>query len=1198
MKNLEKVLGERIVVLDGAMGTMIQGYGLSESDYRGSLQTCSCCDLKGNNDILSLTKPEIIREIHEKYLEAGADIIETNSFNANRISMADYHMEDMVFQINIAGARLAREAADKYSTVDKPRFVAGVLGPTNRTASISPDVADPSKRNITFDNLVEAYYEAADGLVQGGVDILLIETIFDTLNAKAAIFAVKKYFADKDFELPVMISGTITDASGRTLSGQTVEAFLNSVAHAKPLSIGFNCALGAKELKKHVEELALKAPFFISAHPNAGLPNAFGGYDETPEMMAKELAGWAREGLLNIVGGCCGTTPDHIKAIAEAVKKFSPRKVPEIEKLCRLSGLEKCNIGGKGSLFVNIGERTNVAGSAKFKNLIKDGDFEQALSIARDQVENGAQIIDVNMDDALIDANSSMVSFLNLVACEPEIAKVPVMIDSSNWDVIEAGLKCLQGKSIINSISLKEGEELFLKRASLAKMYGSAVIVMAFDEKGQADSYERKVEICSRAYRLLIEKIDFPPEDIIFDPNVFAVATGIEEHRKYGANFVSAVKKIKETLPYAKISGGVSNVSFSFRGNNRVREAIHAVFLYHAISAGMDMGIVNAGQLEVYDEVPIALRNAIEDVILARREDADEKLLEIAENYRDGKTEEKKSSDEWRLLEVEKRIEHALIKGISDYIELDIEELRNVFPKALDVIEGPLMKGMNKVGDLFGEGKMFLPQVIKSARVMKRAVAYLEPYMEKEKGEKKSAGKILMATVKGDVHDIGKNIVGVVLQCNGYEVVDLGVMVPCDVILSKAEECKPDIIGLSGLITPSLEEMVHVAREMQARGLKIPLMIGGATTSEMHTAVKITPEYANAPVVYVADASRSVGVANSLLSPNLKEAFVDELNKKYSAARERFVNSRDNKQILSLSQARANAFKPQYNPVTPKKLGIQSVEVGFEELKDYIDWTMFFHTWGMNMKFPKILDDEKYGEEARKIYSEALNLVSTLQFKAKGVVGVFRVNRDGDDVLVFDDEKRNNLLAKISFLRQQMDMKGKPNYSLADFLAPAGIDDYMGFFAVSSGEEMELKIEEYKNSGDTYNSILYKALADRMAEAFSEYLHKKIALDNWGCLDTDNEYYGIRPAPGYPCCPDHSHKQDIWKLLNVEKTTGIKLTETFAMRPSSSVSGFYFVHPEADYFNINRIGVDQLEDYATRRDITKQQAELLLNYLL
>jgi len=1197
MKNLKKILEDRILVLDGAMGTMIQRYGLSEKDYRGDLYSCSCCDLKGNNDLLSITKPEVIGEIHEQYLAAGADIIETNTFNANRISMADYHMEELVFKLNFASASLARKAADNYSTEDKPRFVAGILGPTNRTASISPDVSNPAVRNITFDALVKAYYEATDGLVQGGVDLILIETIFDTLNAKAAVFAVKNYFADKKIELPIMISGTITDASGRTLSGQTAEAFLNSLSHADPLSIGLNCALGAKELKQYVEVFSRKSSAFISAHPNAGLPNAFGGYDETPEMMAEELANWAREGLINIVGGCCGTSPDHIRAIAKAVEGIKPRKVPTINKACRLSGLEEFNID-ENSLFVNIGERTNVAGSARFKNLIKDGEFEQALQVARDQVENGAQVIDINMDDALIDAKSSMVNFLNLIAGEPEIARVPIMLDSSNWEVIEAGLKCVQGKSIVNSISLKEGEEKFLEHARLVRNYGAAVIVMAFDEKGQADSYKRKVEICTRGYKLLTEKLNFPPEDIIFDPNVFAVATGIEEHKRYGLDFIEAVKTIKETLPYAKVSGGISNVSFSFRGNNKVREAIHAVFLYHAIKAGLNMGIVNAGQLEVYDEVAPELRNAIEDVILARNDDADEKLLEIAGNYRDDYVQEKKKDSEWRKLSAAERLEHALIKGVTEYIEEDVEELRQKASRSLDIIEGPLMEGMNKVGDLFAAGKMFLPQVVKSARVMKKAVTYLEPYMEQEKGHAKSAGKILMATVKGDVHDIGKNIVSVVLQCNGYEVVDLGVMVPCETIVQKAKEHNVDLIGLSGLITPSLEEMVHVARELQKHGFKIPMMIGGATTSEMHTAVKIAPEYTNAPVVYVADASRSVGVANSLLSDNLREKFIAELNKKYSEARERFANNQNNKKLITLEQARANAFKPQYNPIKPKQLGVQVVEVEFNRLHDLIDWTMFFHTWGMNIKYPKILEDEKYGEEAKKLYADAQQLLASLKLKTKGVIGIFPANSEGEDIIVYSDEGREKRLLKIYGLRQQTDRQNNPNYALADFIAPKGTPDYLGVFAITSGMEMEKLIEDFKKSEDTYSSILVKAVADRIVEAFSEYLHEKVARELWGYAKGKDAYNGIRPAPGYPCCPDHSLKLDIWKLLDVDQNTGIKLTETLAMWPSSSISGFYFAHINSDYFNINKIGKDQLLDYAHRKYIKEEDAIKLLNPLL
>ncbi len=1200
MKNLQEILKNRVAILDGAMGTMIQKYNLSEDDYRGEQFADWDSDLKGNNDLLSLTKPEVIAEIHEQYLEAGADILQTNTFNANAISLADYNMQHLSFELNKSSAEIARKAADKFSTDKKPRFVAGSLGPTNRTASISPDVQRPEARNVTFDELVEAYYESTDGLVQGGADIILIETIFDTLNAKAAIFAVKKYFEDKGVELPIMISGTITDASGRTLSGQTTEAFWNSVRHAEPISVGLNCALGAKELRQYIEALSGMADTHISTYPNAGLPNAFGGYDETPEDMAHEVAEWAQSGFVNIIGGCCGTTPQHIAAIAKEVDGIDPRSISVIANACRLSGMEHFNINDD-NLFTNIGERTNVTGSAKFKRLIKEENFDEALSIAQKQVEAGAQIIDINMDESLLDSKACMVKFLNLISGEPEIAKVPIMLDSSKWDVIEAGLKCVQGKCIINSISLKEGEEDFIHKAKLARKYGAAVIVMAFDEQGQADTAKRKVEICTRAYKVLTEQVNFPPEDIIFDPNIFAVATGIEEHKRYGLDFINAVKEIKATLPHAKISGGVSNVSFSFRGNNKVREAIHAVFLYHTIKAGMDMGIVNAGQLEVYDEVPTDLRDAVEDVILVRTDNADDTLLEIAEKYKGDKVTEKQQTNEWLNLPVDKRLEYTLVKGITEYIEEDTEEFRQQCTSTIEIIEGPLMAGMNKVGDLFAEGKMFLPQVVKSARVMKKAVAYLQPFMDKEKsGKTKSAGKILMATVKGDVHDIGKNIVSIVLQCNGYEVIDAGVMVPCEKILQMAKDVEADIIGLSGLITPSLDEMAHVAKEMQRQDFNVPLLIGGATTSEMHTAVKIAPEYKNAPTVYVPDASRAVGVVNKLLSDTLRDNYVAEVAEKYSQARERFAKGSNNKKLISLKEARNNAFKPTYAPVEPAQLGVQKIDVDFETLVKYIDWSMFYHTWGMKMRYPEILKDAEKGEEAQKLYDDAQEMIERFindkRLEPQGIIGIFPANSEQEDIIIYKD---NAELLRIHGLRQQTDRKGKPNYALADFIAHDKPDS-IGAFAVTSGSGLDELIAEFEKNNDTYNSMLAKAVADRLAEAFAEYAHELVRTKIWGYARNESlgnkeliteQYTGIRPAPGYPACPDHTQKLAIWQLLDVENAIGLKLTESLAMQPSAAISGFYFAHPESCYFNINKIDRDQLEDYAKRKGISLQEAE-------
>jgi 5-methyltetrahydrofolate--homocysteine methyltransferase len=1212
---LERLLSERILFLDGAMGTMIQSYQLVESDYRGPRFADWPSDVKGNNDLLCLTQPHIIRAIHDAYLEAGADILETNTFNANSVSMADYGMEALVYELNVAGARLAREAVDAMSarTPDRPRFVAGVLGPTSRTASMSQNANDPGFRNITFDELVATYYEASRGLVDGGADIILIETVFDTLNAKAAAFAVNRFFDDHGFRLPIMISGTITDASGRTLTGQTVEAFWNSLKHVKPISIGFNCALGAKQLRQHIEELSRIADTHVSAHPNAGLPNEFGEYDESPEAMAKEIAEWAEQGFLNIIGGCCGTRPPHIKAIHNAVEHFPPRRIPDIEPKCRLSGLEPLNIGPE-SLFVNVGERTNVTGSAVFRRLIREEKYEEAIAVARQQVENGAQIIDVNMDEGMLDSQAAMVRFLNLIAAESDIARVPVMLDSSKWDILEAGLKCLPGKGVVNSISMKEGEEAFLHHAKRVQRYGAAVIVMAFDEQGQADTKERKVEICSRAYQLLTEKLDFPPEDIIFDPNIFAVATGIDEHNRYGLDYIEAVREIKTALPHALISGGVSNVSFSFRGNNPVREAIHAVFLYHAIRAGMDMGIVNAGQLAIYEDIPAELRDVMEDVILARRSDATERLLAIAEKYRDeGGTVEKKEDQAWRAWPVNKRLEHALVKGIDAFVEVDTEEARQQYERPLHVIEGPLMDGMNVVGDLFGAGKMFLPQVVKSARVMKKAVACLMPYMEEEKARNpapKSNGKILMATVKGDVHDIGKNIVGVVLQCNGFEVIDLGVMVSCDKILESAREHNVDMIGLSGLITPSLDEMVHVAKEMERLRFAVPLLIGGATTSRAHTAVKIEPNYSG-PTVYVTDASRGVGVAGSLLSEELRDEYVAKIRREYEDVRRRHVGRKAQSPLHELAQARANGLHgdwTHYAPPKPAFLGVRVFDrYPLRELIPYIDWSPFFHTWELAGSYPKILDDEVVGEQARILFRDAQAMLATVVeqewLTARAVVGFFPAQRSGDDIVLYTDDSRTETLTVLHHLRQQaVKPPGQPNYGLSDFVAPvdSGVADYIGAFAVTAGHDIERQLDAFAARHDDYSSILLKALADRLAEAFAERLHQRVRREFWGYAPDEHfsneqlvaeEYRGIRPAPGYPACPDHTEKTALFELLDAEANTGIRLTESFAMYPASSVSGWYLSHPAARYFNVGKIGRDQVEDYARRKDMTVRDAE-------
>ncbi len=1208
----KELLEKRILILDGAMGTMIQDYGLEEADYRGEKFANHGCDLKGNNDLLSITQPQIIRDIHIAYLEAGADIVETNTFSATSIAQADYQLESIVYELNYESAKVAKQAAEAVAkTSGMPRFVAGVLGPTNRTASISPDVNNPGHRNVDFDELVASYTEAINGLVNGGADILLVETIFDTLNAKAAVYAVKQYFEEKAITLPVMISGTITDASGRTLSGQTDEAFTNSLRHIDPVSIGFNCALGANQLRQYVEALSGYADCNVSAHPNAGLPNEFGEYDETPEDMAKELDEWASSGFLNIIGGCCGTSPAHIKAIAEAVEKYPPRSVPENKHQQRLSGLEALNIDSD-SLFVNIGERTNVTGSARFKKLILNGDYDEALNVARQQVENGAQVIDINMDEGLLDGEQAMVTFLNLLVSEPDISRVPIMIDSSKWSVIEAGLKCLQGKCIVNSISLKEGEVAFREQAKQVLRYGASVVVMAFDETGQADTKERKVEICTRAYNILVNEIGLPPEDIIFDPNIFAVATGIEEHNNYAVDFIEATREIKQTLPYAKVSGGVSNVSFSFRGNNPVREAIHSVFLYHAIKAGMDMGIVNAGQLAVYDDLPEELRERVEDVILNQRDDATDRLLEIADKYKgEGGKQAQADNLEWRELPVKERLAHALVKGINTFIDEDTEEARQGFPRPIEVIEGPLMDGMNIVGDLFGEGKMFLPQVVKSARVMKQAVAYLLPYIESEKSAGSSNGKILLATVKGDVHDIGKNIVGVVLQCNNFEIIDLGVMVPAANILEKAAKENVDIIGLSGLITPSLEEMAHVAKEMQRLDMDIPLLIGGATTSRVHTAVKIAPGY-ESPTVYVKDASRAVGVAQNLVSEDLRASFVVEISNEYEQVRERHKGKQAKTNWLSLEEARANKTQIDWlahAPVKPKKLGLTVIEEqDLSELRDYIDWTPFFKTWELVGSYPKILDDEVVGETARNLFADAQTMLDKIinekWLKAKAVFGLFPANSvNEDDIEIYEDESRSTTLMTLHHLRQQLAKPpGRPNQCLTDYIAPkeTGIKDYIGAFAVTAGIGIDEHIARFAAQHDDYSDILLKALADRLAEAYAEYLHEQVRKEYWAYASEeqlDNQqliaeaYAGIRPAPGYPACPDHTEKTLLWQLIDPSANAEINITESFAMVPTAAVSGWYIAHPESRYFGLGVINKDQVEDYAERKGFSLAKAE-------
>ena len=1205
IEELKDRLHRRIIVLDGAMGTMIQKQNLSEADFRGERFAAHPCDLKGNNDLLVLTQPELIGSLHREYLEAGADMIETNTFNSTAISMADYQMEHLAYELNLAGAAVARKAADAVMTQDpsRPRFVAGVMGPTNRTASMSPDVNNPAFRAVTFEQLRQAYVEQVRGLVEGGSDLLLVETIFDTLNAKAAFFAIDQYRQEQGLSIPVMVSVTITDQSGRTLSGQTIEAFWHSIADADPFIVGINCALGAKQMRPYLEELSKLAPAYISCHPNAGLPNAFGGFDETPELMAADLREFAGNGWLNIVGGCCGSTPEHIAAIAEAVRDLPPHTVVEPDHATRLSGLEPLTIRPELN-FVNIGERTNVTGSPKFARLIREDQLEEALTVARQQVEGGAQIIDVNMDEALLDSENTMVRFLNHIAAEPDICRVPVMIDSSKWSVIEAGLQCVQGKGVVNSISLKEGKEKFKEQARLVKRYGAAVVVMAFDETGQADTIDRKVEICTRAYRILTEEIAFPPQDIIFDPNILTVATGIEEHNDYGVNFIEAVRQIKATLPHCKTSGGVSNISFSFRGNNVVREAMHAAFLYHAIQAGLDMAIVNAGQLGVYEEIPKDLLELVEDVLLNRRPDATERLVELDETVKqEGKAAVK--ADAWREGTVEARLSHALVKGIVEFIDADVEEARQKYDKPLKIIEGPLMDGMNVVGELFGAGKMFLPQVVKSARVMKKAVAYLLPFMEQEKeaSGSTSQGKVLLATVKGDVHDIGKNIVGVVLGCNNYEVIDLGVMVPCDRILTKAKEERVDMIGLSGLITPSLEEMAYNATEMAREGFDVPLLIGGATTSKAHTAVKIAPGYAE-PVVHVTDASLAVNVVRQLLSKDEKSGFVKEVRRQQQQSREAYEGKKTLKKLLPLEEARKRRTPIDWQASERAKPGFLGTRVivdqPLNDLVPVIDWSPFFHTWELKGRYPQIFEDPVVGSRAKELFDDAQGLLKEILdnrlLTAKAVYGLFPANSVGDDIEVYTDESRSEARATFHTLRQQLEKpEGDANYALADFIAPksTGLPDYLGGFAVTTGIGIDALCGRFEQDHDDYNAIMAKALADRLAEAFAEWLHREVRKA-WGYgkeehLSTEDlireRYRGIRPAPGYPACPDHTEKRILFDLLEAERHTGMHLTETFAMIPAASVSGLYFAHPQAKYFAVGKIDHDQVKDYAARKQM-------------
>jgi 5-methyltetrahydrofolate--homocysteine methyltransferase len=1220
---LQDLLKERILVLDGAMGTMIQRHTLTEEDFRGEQFKNHPHDLKGNNDLLSLTQPEIIKNIHREYFKAGADIIETNTFNSTSISQADYSIEAHVYDLNFNSAKLAKEAAEEFTkqNQNKPKFVAGALGPLNKTLSLSPDVNDPGFRAVTFDEVVTSYTEQLRGLIDGGVDILLVETVFDTLNAKAAIFAISEYTRKIGKEIPVMISGTVVDQSGRTLSGQTTEAFWISISHTKNLlSVGLNCSLGATQMRPFLKELSRVATCNVSVYPNAGLPNHFGEYDETAEMMSSTLKDFASENLFNIVGGCCGTTPEHIKAIAEMVKDFSPREIPQKDFYLSLSGLEPLVIRPETN-FVNVGERTNVAGSKAFAKMILNGDYESALSVARQQVENGAQVIDINMDEGMLDSEEAMKKFVNLLQAEPDIARIPIMLDSSKWSVIESGLKCIQGKSIVNSISMKEGEEAFREHARKVLEYGAAVIVMAFDEQGQADSFERRIAICERAYKILVDEIGFPPHDIIFDPNILTVATGIDEHNNYAVDYIEATRWIKQHLPHAKVSGGVSNVSFSFRGNNLVREAMHSAFLYPAIKAGMDMGIVNAGQLEVYEEIPKDLLELVEDVLLNRKPDATERLIAFAENVKQ-KGKEAVVVDEWRKASVQERLKHALIKGVVDYIDEDTEEARKLYPQAIGVIEGPLMAGMNAVGDLFGAGKMFLPQVVKSARVMKKAVAYLIPFIEAEKAEAKDlsqVGKVLMATVKGDVHDIGKNIVGVVLGCNSYNVIDLGVMVPTEKILDTAIAEKVDVIGLSGLITPSLEVMVEVAKEMERRGMKLPLMIGGATTSRIHTAVKIAPHYSGA-VIHVLDASRSVPVVSNLVNQdeNIRKVFEEKIKTEYAKLREDHLKKREEKNYLTIEDARKNKFTCDWKNShisVPNKLGVTNLEnYPLEILRGYIDWTPFFQTWEMKGKYPKIFDDPSTGVEAKKLFNDANQLldkiISEKLLQANGVVGLFPANSEGDDIEVYADESRKRILHSLHTLRNQnTKAETANNLALADFIAPkeSGVNDYVGAFAVTTGIGIEKLIDKFEKDHDDYNSIMVKALADRLAEAFAEHLHEKVRKEFWGYAQNENlsseelvkeKYRGIRPAPGYPAQPDHTEKKIIFDLLQAEKNTGIQLTESLAMYPTAAVSGLYFARSDAKYFNVGKISKDQVLDYHKRKGMSIEEVEKWLRPIL
>jgi 5-methyltetrahydrofolate--homocysteine methyltransferase len=1212
---LKVALEERILILDGAMGTMIQEHQLSEADFRGQRFRDHPTDLIGNNDLLNITQPEIIRAIHLAYLEAGADIIETNTFNANGISQSDYGLEHIAYEMNLEAARLASQARDSFFELDPsksgPRFIAGAMGPTNRTASLSPDVDDPGNRNVTFDQLAEAYAAAARGLIEGGADLLIIETIFDTLNGKAAIFGVKSVFEELGVDVPIMISGTIVDASGRTLSGQTTEAFWNSVRHGEPLIAGLNCALGAGAFREYIGEMSRIADAYVSIYPNAGLPNEFGDYDDTPAFMTAILREYAESGYVNVVGGCCGTTPDHIRLFAETIRDLPPRELPDIAPISRLSGLEPLNFTGERN-FVNIGERTNVTGSRRFARLILNDDYDEAIAVAREQVENGAQMIDVNMDEGMLDSEEAMVRFLNLIAGEPDIAKVPVVIDSSKWSILEAGLKCVQGKSVVNSISLKEGEATFKRHAKLARRYGAAVIIMAFDEEGQADTVDRKVAICSRAYQILTDDIGFPPEDIIFDPNIFAVATGIEEHNEYGRAYIEATRQIKQKLPNVLVSGGVSNISFSFRGNNGVREAIHSAFLFHAIEAGMDMGIVNAGQLAVYEEVDPDLLIKVEDVLFNRRPDATDQLVAIAETV-EGQRKSQVRDLSWREAPVSERLAHALVQGINEFIIEDTEEARQQANEAIDVIEGPLMDGMNIVGDLFGSGKMFLPQVVKSARVMKQSVAHLVPYLQAEQAGTglRTKGKILLATVKGDVHDIGKSIVGVVLQCNNYEVLDLGVMVPSNQILETAIREEVDIIGLSGLITPSLEEMRRIAADMEREDFSLPLLIGGATTSKVHTAVKVAPNYNKGPVIHVVDASRAVGVVSKLLSERSKEAFGAEIQTEYEKIRRLRANGDRRKRLLTIEEARQHRLQldwQNYTPPTPQKQGHTLFDdYDLAEISAYIDWSPFFATWELRGKFPAILDDPVAGEAARNLYKDAQALLEKIIEKkwltAKAKIGLFPAASAGDDIEIYSDDTRSDVQAVIHTLRQQMAKgAGRPNLALADFIAPrdSALLDYLGFFAVTTGIGLQDIVSRFEEAHDDYHAIMAKALADRLAEALAEQMHLRVRRDFWGyapdeSLDNNGliteRYKGIRPAPGYPACPDHTEKKTVFNLLNVEEDIAISLTENYAMTPAASVSGFYFSHPQSHYFGVGRIGQDQVQDYAARKGMTAAEVE-------